>query len=125
VRIMTQTKLCFDIEIPKEVYNKWDDFIRVVKGVVLSIKQIPRLEGKFKELLKKGRYNFKSDDFVGQLPESFTRQKVIEPILEFLGYEFISEVSKKSPLGDRKIPDYRVSVFNKEILIEAEPLGSD
>jgi len=122
---MAQTKLCFDIEIPKEVYNKWDDFIKVVNDVVLSIKQIPELEDKFKALLKKGRYNFKSDEFGGQLPEPFTRQKVIEPILKFLGYEFEPEISKKSPLGDRKIPDYRVSVFNKEIFIDVEPLGSD
>lgn len=50
---MAQTKLCSDIEIPKEVYNKWKDFIKLVGNIILSIKQIPELEGKFKELLKR------------------------------------------------------------------------
>lgn len=62
-----------------------------------------------------------------QEPEEFVKRTIIEPLIEFLGYEIVSETVLPSPSGKKK-PDYTIRPKNKEkpiFYVEAEPLNTD
>lgn len=62
-----------------------------------------------------------------QIPEEFTKQHFIKPLIDFLGFETISQASLSSP-GGRRLPDYIIRPKGKPtpiIYVEAESLNSD
>jgi hypothetical protein len=62
-----------------------------------------------------------------QIPEEFTKQCLIKPLLDFLGFETVSQTSLSSPSG-RRLPDYVIRPKEKSapiIYVEAEGLNTD
>jgi len=62
-----------------------------------------------------------------QIPEEFTKQHIIKPLIDFLGFETISQTYLPSPTGMR-LPDYVIRPEGKStplIYVEAESLNSD
>ena len=84
---MSQMVLNFNVEIPKKVYDKWDEFIELVKEIDRNLKATPGLRRKLEDLFRGNRITLKSDDCGGQQPEPYTKEYIVEPILKFLGYE--------------------------------------
>ncbi|ADT85187.1 Eco57I restriction-modification methylase domain-containing protein [Thermococcus barophilus] len=130
---MPQAVLTFGIEVPKNVYEKWGKFLELANKINADLGSYPKVRRKLEGILRGQNITITSEDCEDQQPEPFTRQHVIDPLLKFLGYELTPEVVKRtvSVLGSSMIkkikqPDYRVkSIFGEEILIEAEPLGSN
>lgn len=63
----------------------------------------------------------------GQSPEEFTKRIIIEPLIDFLGFEAVSETTLLSPNG-RKKPDYIIRARKREkpaFYVEVEPLNAD
>lgn len=58
-------------------------------------------------------------------PEDVTKNLIIEPILDFLGYRHRSLSSGSNDPKDRKEADYSLMVGNERILVEAEPLNKE
>jgi hypothetical protein len=62
-----------------------------------------------------------------QSPEEFTKQFIIGPLMDFLGFETILETTLPSPNG-RKKPDYIIRAKKRgkpAFYVEAEPLSTD
>lgn len=62
-----------------------------------------------------------------QSPEEFAKRNIIEPLMDFLGFEIVPETILPSPSG-RKKPDYiiRAKKWGKPVFfVEAEPLNID
>lgn len=82
----------------------------------------------FREVLINSR-NYRSTDLVDrQEPEEFAKRRLIEPLIEFLGYEIVSETVLSAPAGSTRTPDYTIRPQNgREPLfyVEAEPLGAN
>ena len=63
----------------------------------------------------------------GQSPEEFTKRNIIEPLIDFLGFETVSQTTLPSPNG-RKKPDYIIRAKKTRepaFYVEAEPLNTD
>ena len=99
-----------------------------LEEIFLNIKTKFKDFNTFQELLSKPNLTLHSKYLKDeQIPEPFTRQHLIEPLIEFLGYELTPETRLYSPTG-RKAPDYviRPKDKNKPIFyVEAESLNSD
>jgi type I restriction-modification system DNA methylase subunit len=62
-----------------------------------------------------------------QEPEEFARRQLIEPLIDILGYEIVSETVLSSP-GGRKKPDYTIRPKQQDapiFYVEAEPFNTD
>jgi len=62
-----------------------------------------------------------------QTPEEFAKRTIIEPLIDFLGFEIVPETTLPSPTG-RKQPDYTIRPKKKDkpiFYIEAEPFNID
>lgn len=62
-----------------------------------------------------------------QRPEEFTKENMIEPIFDFLGYERVGETTLLTPAGNRD-PDYVIRPKENDdtiFYVEAEPLNTD
>jgi type I restriction-modification system DNA methylase subunit len=83
--------------------------------------------GTFQDVLTQ-RSGYSSADLKDeQEPEEFARRWLIEPLIEVLGYEIISETTLPSPVG-RKKPDYTIRPKNQEkpiFYVEAEQFNTD
>jgi type I restriction-modification system DNA methylase subunit len=79
----------------------------------------------FQEVLINSR-SYQSRDLVDrQEPEEFVKRKLIEPIIEFLGYEIVPETVLSAPAGSTRTPDYTIRPRNQAkplFYVEAEPL---
>src|SRR4030067_2089231 len=79
----------------------------------------------FQEVLINSR-SYHSRDLVDrQEPEEFVRRNLIEPMIEFLGYEIVSETVFSAPAGSTRTPDYTIRPRNQAkpmFYVEAEPL---
>jgi type I restriction-modification system DNA methylase subunit len=63
-----------------------------------------------------------------QEPEEFVKRRLIEPIIEFLGYEIVPETVLPAPAGSTRTPDYTIrprSQTKPLFYVEAEPLNVD
>jgi len=84
--------------------------------------------GTFQQVLVNSA-NYQARDLVDeQTPEEFAKRKLIEPLIEFLGYETIPETSLAAPAGSTRQPDYTIKPRNRDkpvFYVEAEPLNSD
>jgi hypothetical protein len=106
--------------------------LEVIDGVVSNLRDQINDE-KLENILRAdaGGYVLKSDMTQdGLQPESFTQDAVINPLLDALGYEYMTEAGGLSG-GRTKVADYTVSlrdypgVDSTRLLIEAEPINKD
>jgi SAM-dependent methyltransferase len=83
--------------------------------------------GTFQDVLTKSSGYSSADLKDEQEPEEFAKRWLIEPLIEILGYETVSETVLPSPVG-RKKPDYTIRPKNQErpiFYVEAEPFNTD
>lgn len=83
--------------------------------------------GKFQDVLTYGAGYGSKDVKDQQEPEEFAKQFLIKPLIEFLGYETVSETVLPTPFG-MKNPDYKIKPINQDeplFYVEAEPFNTD
>ena len=83
--------------------------------------------GTFQSVLGQGSSYGSKDLKDEQEPEEFAKQFLIKPLIEFLGYETVSETVLPSP-GGRKKPDYTIRPVDQDkpiFYVEAEPFNTD
>ena len=107
--------------------EKKEELNRRLKEFYTNIKNRFKLFKTFQEVID-GSSGYSSIDLKDeQSPEEFVKRNLIEPLIEFLGYETVPETVLPSPSG-RKKPDYTIRLRNQDkpiFYIEAEPLNTD
>jgi type I restriction-modification system DNA methylase subunit len=121
---MLQTRLPI-IEISSE---KREELDKKLCEIYQSIKSRFKDFGTFQRILTDPSQHLHSIDTEDeQIPEEFTKQHIIKPLIDFLGFETISQTYLPSPSGKR-LPDYVIRPKGKPtpiIYVEAESLNSD
>lgn len=119
---MTQTRftlITIDPNKIRELDSKLKELYHNIKGKFKKF-------GTFQEVIALSK-SYSSKDLVdSQEPEEFAKQQLIEPLINFLGYEIISETVLASPAGKKK-PDYTIRSKDQKVLfyVEAEPFNTD
>jgi len=108
--------------------EKRENLDRKLGAVYQKIKNRFKIFGTFQEVLTRPTAKFYSKDLKDeQIPEESTKRNLIEPLIELLGFEIISETMLVSP-GGRKEPDYVIRPKKQDkpiIYVEAEPINTD
>jgi len=121
---MPQTRLPI-IEISSEKRKELD---KKLCEIYQNIKSRFKDFGTFQRILTDPSKHLHSIDTEDeQIPEEFTKQHIIKPLIDFLGFETISQTSLPSPSG-RRLPDYVIRPKGKPtpiIYVEAESLNTD
>jgi len=121
---MLQTRLPI-VKISPEKRKNLDE---TLKEIYQSLKNRFKEYGTFQEILTNVSGHLSSKDLKDeQIPEEFTKQYLIKPLLDFLGFETVSQTSLSSPSG-RRLPDYVIRPKGKSatiIYVEAEGLNTD
>ena len=105
----------------EELHNKLKEIYNEVKSRFNDF-------GKFQDVLTL-QASYSSKDLKDQQePEEFTKQFVIRPLIEFLGYDTrVGETQLPTPFG-MKSPDYKIKPKNQDnplFFVEAEPFNTD
>jgi len=121
---MLQTRLPV-VKISPEKRKNLD---KKLKEIYQNLRSRFKNYGRFQEVLTDVSTHLHSKDLKDeQIPEEFTKQHVIKPLLDFLGFETISQTYLPSPRGKR-LPDYVIRPKGKSlpiIYVEAESLNTD
>jgi hypothetical protein len=121
---MPQTRFAFPSIDPNRIDSLDQKLLEVYQAVRRGFRHVATFQ---EVLINSGSYQ--SRDLVDrQEPEEFVRRKLIEPIVEFLGYEIVSETVLSAPAGSTRTPDYTIRPRNRReplFYVEAEPLGLD
>jgi len=107
--------------------EKREDLDRTLKELFHKIRSRFKVFGTFQDVLTKFSGYSSADLKDEQEPEEFAKRWLIEPLIEFLGYETVSATTLPSPVG-RKKPDYTIRPKNQErpvFYVEAEPFNTD
>jgi len=120
---MSQTRLPV-IRIATEKLEELDERLR---AIYYEIKDRFKIFGTFQKVLVESATYHSADLKDEQAPEEFIKRKLIEPLIEFLGFEIVPETVLPSPSGKKK-PDYTIRPRSRDkpvFYIEAEPLNTD
>lgn len=121
---MLQTRLPI-VKISPEKRKNLDEKL---KEIYQNLKNRFKEYGTFQEILTNVTWHLSSKDLKDeQIPEEFTKQYLIKPLLDFFGYETVSQTSLPSPSG-RRLPDYVIRPKGQSapiIYVEAEGLNTD
>ena len=120
---MAQTRLPV-IQVAPEKREELDEKLR---EIYQNLKNKFKVFGTFQDVLVKSKDYHSKDLKDEQSPEEFAKRVVIEPLIEFLGYEFVPETILPSP-GGRKKPDYTIRPKSEDkpiFYVEAEPINID
>lgn len=120
---MLQTRL----PIVKIASEKIENLERKLGEIYAKTRSKFKIFGTFQKVLVDSATYQSTDLMYEQSPEEFAKRVLIEPLIEFLGFEIVPETVLPSP-GGRKKPDYTVRPREKEepiFYIEAEPLNTD
>lgn len=104
----------------QELHNKLKELYADVKSRFNNI-------GKFQDALTLQATCTSKDLKDNQEPEEFAKQFLIKPLIEFLGYETVSETVLPTPFG-MKNPDYKIKPKSHDtplFYVEAEPFNID
>jgi hypothetical protein len=120
---VSQTRFTFH-KCPPEKREKLDQKLSEIYD---KIKSRFKSFGTFQDVLTKTSGYSSADLKDEQEPEEFARRQLIEPLIEILDYEIVSETVLSSPVG-RKKPDYTIRPKNQDepiFYVEAEPFNKD
>lgn len=120
---MAQTRLPV-VDISSEKIEELD---RLLNRIYKNIRERFKVLATFQKVLIHSASCHSADLKDEQLPEEFTKRQVIEPLMEFLGYEKIPETMLPSPTGKKK-PDYVIKPLDKPepiFYVEAESINTD
>lgn len=120
---MAQTRL----PVLQVALEKRENLDKKLREIFQNLKNKFEVFGTFQDVLVKSK-DYHSEDLKDeQSPEEFAKRTMIEPLIEFLGYEFVPETILPSP-GGRKKPDYTIRPEGKDkpiFYVEAEPINID
>jgi len=120
---MLQTRF----SVCKIASDKKDSLDKKFTELYHTIKSRFKTFGTFQDVLTKSS-NYHSEDLKDeQEPEEFVKRQLIEPLIEVLGFEIVSETVLPSPSGKKK-PDYTIRPKDREkplFYVEAEPFNTD
>lgn len=121
---MPQTRFAF----PSIDQQRIDALDHKLRELYQTVRSKFRHVATFQEvLINSGSYQ--SRDLVDrQQPEEFVKRRLIEPIIEFLGYEIVPETVLSAPAGSTRTPDYTIKPHSQTkplFYVEAEPLNVD
>ena len=121
---MPQTRFAF----PSIDQQKIDALDHKLRELYQTVRSKFRHVATFQEvLINSGSYQ--SSDLVDrQQPEEYVKRRLIEPIIEFLGYEIVPETVLSAPVGSTRTPDYTIKPHSQTkplFYVEAEPLNMD
>jgi hypothetical protein len=120
---MPQTRFSLHSRSPQ----KRENLDRKLVELYQKIRSKFKFFGTFQDVLTRSSGYGSADLKDEQEPEEFAKRQLIEPLIEFLGYETVSETTLPSPVG-RKKPDYTIRPKNQEkpiFYVEAEPFNTD
>lgn len=120
---MSQTRFVFITCSPRKI----DDLNERLTQIYHNMKARFKLFGTFQDVLSELSSYSSADLKDEQEPEEFARRQLIEPLIEVLGYETVSETVLPSP-GGRKKPDYNIRPKNQDkpiFYVEAEPINTN
>ena len=120
---MLQTRL----PVIKVAPEKRGDLDEKLREIYQNLKNKFKFFGTFQEVLVKSKDYHSKDLKDEQSPEEFAKRVAIEPLIDFLGYEFVPETVLPSP-GGRKEPDYTIRPKSKDkpiFYVEAEAINID
>ena len=118
------------VNIPQSSVNrKYLEFKKTLEKIYANVNiKIPNKYDLEKVICKGAKLqDFFSIDYKSK-PEAFTRENIVEEMLDFLGFtkpNRASEVELKKDFG-RRYPDYKITISSDfYIFIEVEPLNTD
>ena len=120
---MAQTRFSFYSCSPQKIEN----LDQKLRELYHKIKSRFKLFGTFQDVVTKSSGYHSSDLKDEQEPEEFAKRQLIEPLIEVLGYEIVSETILPSP-GGKKKPDYIIRPKKQEkpiFYVEAESFNTD
>ncbi|MCJ7424878.1 hypothetical protein MUP01_11530 [Candidatus Bathyarchaeota archaeon] len=121
---MSQTRFAF----PSIDQQRIDTLDRKLRELYQIVRSKFRRVATFQEVLISSA-SYQSRDLVDrQEPEEFVKRRLIEPIIEFLGYEIVPETVLSAPAGSTRTPDYTIRPRSQSkpiFYVEAEPLSVD
>lgn len=121
---MPQTKFIEKLgELPQD---KNSEFYEVIKSIYSALYQEINNKLLFEQIIN-GKVLERKDTTLKKAPEDLTKEIVIKPFFEFLGFkeeELHRETASDSPI-ERREADYTLIVGNEKVLVEAEPLNKD
>jgi len=119
---MAQTRLPV-IQVAPE---KREDLDEKLREIYQKLKNKFKVFGTFQKVLVESATYHSTDLKDEQSPEEFIKRTLIEPLIEFVGFEIVPETVLPSPTGKKK-PDYIIRPRNQDkpiFYIEAEPLNT-
>lgn len=128
-KVVQNKKLKYQTSLPLAQIDdeKTKNLDKELKEIYNNIKNKFKNFGTFQDVLLHSS-KFSSKDLKNkQIPEEFTKQTIIDPLLDCLGFEIVRETVLLSP-GGLKRPDYIIwprSNENFKFYVEAEPLDAD
>ena len=112
----------------KKLDEKYNAFKILTTDIFRDIKNEIASDSVLDKLFIKNQVLVSNDTTHHQEPETFTKEKLIDKLLEFLGYS-ISSVRHETGLkvldGKQRDTDYKLLVRTNFILLEAEPINKD
>lgn len=120
---MPQTRFVSSSKPPEKIKaldEKLDELFNIIKSKFKTY-------GKFEQVITQLASCHANELVDEQDPEEFAKEKLIEPLIRFLGYEIVSETNLPAPSG-RKKPDYTIRPVNREapiFYVEAESFNTD
>ncbi|MEM3192830.1 MAG: DNA methyltransferase [Candidatus Parvarchaeota archaeon] len=120
---MAQTKF----EFPKVDDEEIDKTVSFLKELFLKVRQRFKSYSVYEHVIVNSGHYTSGDIVDQQKPEELVKQYIVKPLLEFLGYEVVSETIVNSPFG-RRSPDYVAEsskIKERYFLVEVEPISVD
>lgn len=105
-----------------QVNSKYEDFKKLMHEIFLDIKSEVSSDSTLDKLFIKRDTLTINDTLHKQEPEAFTKERVVERLLEFLGYP--RPYRSETTLTER-VADYKIIVKTQFILFEAEPINKN
>jgi len=120
---MAQYRFSFGKSSPQ----KTEKFKRKLNEIYYNIKSRYKKFSVFENVLSRSSGYSSADLKDEQEPEEFAKRQLIEPLIEFLGYEIVSETVLPAPSGKKK-PDYTIRPRDQRepiFYVEAESFNTD
>ncbi len=108
--------------------NKFNVFKSLMKAIFIDIKNELISDAIVDKLFIKNQILVGNDTIHHQEPETFTKDKLIERLLNFLGYDVSAlkrEIGLRVQDNRDRDADYKLLVRTQFILLEAEPINKD
>ncbi len=115
-----------EISISRPSLSEIESLVQKISRIYEDIKSAYKDPEKFIDVLFHGEHFTSMDLAIEQKPETFTIERVVRPLLDFLGYSMIGETTLRTPSG-RRIPDFTITAPRSptvKLYVEVEPINT-